>query len=123
MRISDWSSDVCSSDLQNLTLPLRWGRARVGVTPVQAAIRPHQRVRLLSPSQHHLAAPGIAWPRATLAKFKPDTRWLDPSIQGPTARAAEKWTLGSSPATFTDLCRHSDFHPGQATARPEGTAW
>src|SRR3546814_9002952 len=26
---------------------------------------------MLSPSQHHLAAPGIAWPRANLAKFKP----------------------------------------------------
>src|SRR3546814_740990 len=37
-----------SVHFQNLTLPLRWGRARVGVTLVQAATRPHRRARVLS---------------------------------------------------------------------------
>src|SRR3546814_5330246 len=32
MRISDWSSDVCSSDLENLRLPLEGRRKRFGAT-------------------------------------------------------------------------------------------
>src|SRR3546814_10611685 len=37
---------------------------------------------MLSPSQHHLAAPGIAWPRANLAKFKPGDHALVARIHG-----------------------------------------
>src|SRR3546814_16014509 len=31
MRISDWSSDVCSSDLRHHQFRPRWGRGRAGV--------------------------------------------------------------------------------------------
>src|SRR3546814_17196853 len=50
MRISDWSSDVCSSDLDDLAvIDARRARDRIGPTRIE---------RLLAP--HGLAGPGVA---------------------------------------------------------------
>src|SRR3546814_866132 len=58
MRISDWSSDVCSSDLPNL--PHRCGGLRIGQTaaptPGKAKLRRTQRNRARA-DQHDLCAP------------------------------------------------------------------
>src|SRR3546814_5156854 len=44
MRISDWSSDVCSSDLQLIVQPLAGGQdGRIGIGSPDLSLRPFQR--------------------------------------------------------------------------------
>src|SRR3546814_9817370 len=58
MRISDWSSDVCSSDLRNAVVDIRAGR------PPARGRRPSRRVRRRR--THRLAADGTCCPLTRL---------------------------------------------------------
>src|SRR3546814_3572263 len=66
MRISDWSADVCSSDLQGRALRCgrdaalrhRLGRRRLGARPRGRAARDADRSRPALPHADHLAGVG-----------------------------------------------------------------
>src|SRR3546814_7425745 len=72
MRISDWSSDVCSSDLRARRSPSRRGHRAVGGARAGAYGRSHPRVRLV-PYRHRRDAvagsPGLMSSRAACVKF------------------------------------------------------
>src|SRR3546814_1655436 len=67
MRISDWSSDVCSSDLEDgkkLKMLKRYLRSQYGMTPEE------YRARWGLPADYPMVAPNYAAQRSRLAKQK-----------------------------------------------------
>src|SRR3546814_8362857 len=134
MRISDWSSDVCSSDLQPAAPALprphtaRLRAARQALTrrffahlsPLPQAVIPDKRAtrarsgihfRARRQAQPWILATSARMTREKVARLSPPPQivmrglvpGLVPHIHAATARAVEKWALGSSPRVTADL--------------------
>src|SRR3546814_16059427 len=87
MRISDWSSDVCSSDL---TEPILKMECSSGSTPLPGAVSPYASMTVSSPRTAtiiRLGAPEFRYsciPAMETASFKARSvapAWLNPSAQ------------------------------------------
>src|SRR3546814_4306265 len=78
MRISDWSSDVCSSDLRIVMAPLTRGRAGPGFVPNELA-REYYRQRasagLIISEATGISQEGLGWPSAP-------GLWTDAQVEG-----------------------------------------
>src|SRR3546814_8692823 len=98
MRINDWSSDVCSSDLRRAAAPSRSARAHGHAVPRAGIVAV---LRLLAGRIRHLAVRHHRRPRR-----QPE------ATAGRTARAAQRTALLARPADRRDLAR-SEEHPSE----------
>src|SRR3546814_7558421 len=98
MRISDWSSDVCSSDLQPLLNgPHRRNRKIRGCQALmQAAPLPDRIARSLSENSHCPPSPGYIQAPAGHSLWTP-RRWADPGTRH------DNWQQNSSEEHTSEL--------------------
>src|SRR3546814_20851432 len=106
MRISDWSSDVCSSDLLRLWEPLAC--CRRSLWPNQIPVR--QRLRLPEHSHRHSALRTLSSPSSEERRVRKEgvsprrSRW-SPQHSNKTATTNHKISTAiRSTATITTLC-------------------
>src|SRR3546814_4083143 len=74
MRISDWSSDVCASDLGLKTILSTFSRVRAGSAGTVAAVRLDEPRRLRSLVERGAASAGSATPSAASAVIMASAR-------------------------------------------------
>src|SRR3546814_16933836 len=116
MRISDWSSDVCSSDL--LTLQQTQGRLRIaeGALAAAAGYRPDVALPLAdwNPQAAH-----IEMPAPTLAELMTRAREARPELLA--AQAGEPAAAGAVPAARGSALPSPSFSGlGRAACRERG---
>src|SRR3546814_18746013 len=94
MRISDWSSDVCSSDLLARKLPLR---AAAGDGGVWTAVHPSQNSKLQEKARPEPRFP-LAALRVDYSTLVPNEAWLSAGLASGVGDLAEPWTTITRPA-------------------------
>src|SRR3546814_16632198 len=102
MRISDWSSDVCSSDLQALA------RLQPGGIVVASAAND------AGAKSHEADLARIAGPLVSRSKHKCRVFWTQPGAGGGDAPLATQWRTLDAPRPIAD---------GRFTSRPGVFAW
>src|SRR3546814_20023095 len=102
MRISDWSSDVCSSDLQALA------RLQPGGIVVASAAND------AGAKSHEADLARIAGPLVSRSKHKCRVFWTRPGAEGGDAALATKWRELDAPRPI---------HGGRLPSRPGVFAW
>src|SRR3546814_18796102 len=102
MRISDWSSDVCSSDLQALA------RLQPGGIVVASAAND------AGAKSHEADLARIAGPLVSRSKHKCRVFWTQPGAGGGDATLATQWRTLAAPRPIAD---------GRFTSRPRVFAW
>src|SRR3546814_12585536 len=116
MRISDWSSDVCSSDLSRMTISV------LTVDDEPLALRRLELILAKLPEVEHVgSASGCREAVAKIAELQPDIVLLAIKMRDGTgfdvlSRLPEDGVLG---VIFTQAFAHFAFRPFEAPARSE----